>query len=484
MRNCILFFFFIYCIGAKAQNYTLQDSLMGHWLFSQNMLDSSGNYFHAANFGATYTTDRFGIPNRALHFDGINDSVIVGNILDVSKQKAVSFSAWFKPETIIPTGNRHVGMAIGRKTQGEVAMGVDTESTKLFSARLYGGANQSVNSSSSYCRTTFMFNYNVWYHLVAVFSDYSVTFYIDGYLEDGNCSQNLGGGILNAVQPNAFLRFGKAFNSYETEKLLHGALDDIRVYNRALDYCEVLKLYGDSSLITVAPNDTAICAGESVLLTAKSGDHFLWSNGKAGKSITVSPLVPTRYYLQDSVRGCIDSVFVDVYPSPTALFTADVSAGMAPLTVHFTNLSVGANAYYWNFDDGSASTTQHASHTFLPGNYNVSLTVTNASGCTDVFYFPIIVHGDFSIIIPNTFSPNNDGNNDFWKVKINGYAQNITCQIYNRWGSLVFQKNSLPLSWDGKFKNKNVAAGVYFYLITFLDANQETKVYKGEIHLF
>lgn len=74
----------------------------------------------------------------------------------------------------------------------------------------------------------------------------------------------------------------------------------------------------------------------------------------------------------------------------------------------------------------------------------------------------------YSVFIPNLFTPNNDGNNDVFKV----YGSNIVSldlRIYNRWGEIVYQSNDtqeiLEIGWDGKFNNKEQPAGTYLWKV-------------------
>ena len=87
-----------------------------------------------------------------------------------------------------------------------------------------------------------------------------------------------------------------------------------------------------------------------------------------------------------------------------------------------------------------------------------------------------------SIFIPDAFTPNGDGVNDYFKV----HGQNIktiTGKIINRWGQELYKWSTLNEGWDGKYKGKDVSAGVYFYIINaeFEDGSLETKT--GSIEL-
>ncbi len=93
------------------------------------------------------------------------------------------------------------------------------------------------------------------------------------------------------------------------------------------------------------------------------------------------------------------------------------------------------------------------------------------------------------IFVPNAFSPNGDGINDFLEVYTDKDVKSIlSFQVFDRWGSLVFDRNGIPANerqnvWDGFYKGKPLTPGVYVYqvLIQFLD--NRTKVFAGDVTL-
>jgi gliding motility-associated-like protein len=78
--------------------------------------------------------------------------------------------------------------------------------------------------------------------------------------------------------------------------------------------------------------------------------------------------------------------------------------------------------------------------------------------------------------LPTAFSPNGDGKNDILFVRGAG-VQSMNLKIYNRWGQLVFESNSLDVGWDGTYKGKKQEMEAYAYVlnVTFTD---ETTLYK------
>ena len=86
--------------------------------------------------------------------------------------------------------------------------------------------------------------------------------------------------------------------------------------------------------------------------------------------------------------------------------------------------------------------------------------------------------------MPNAFSPNGDGINDIYKAK-DGY-QSLTefhAYIFNRWGQKLYEWTNPADGWDGKYKGKDVAQGVYFVLVEAKGADGKTYKIKRDVNL-
>ena len=104
---------------------------------------------------------------------------------------------------------------------------------------------------------------------------------------------------------------------------------------------------------------------------------------------------------------------------------------------------------------------------------NYTLTITYNKGCLATASSRIIVIGTPPVYIPNSFTPNGDGNNDMFLI----YGESIktvSLKIFNRWGEKVFDSENQFLGWDGNYKGQSQMPGVYVYeaQITFLDNTQ------------
>ncbi|MGZ4157339.1 MAG: gliding motility-associated C-terminal domain-containing protein [Bacteroidia bacterium] len=93
--------------------------------------------------------------------------------------------------------------------------------------------------------------------------------------------------------------------------------------------------------------------------------------------------------------------------------------------------------------------------------------------------------GKLNSLIPNVFTPNGDGLNDFFKVNadhINSCFDSFKINIYGIWGELIYQSTDFHFEWDGKNKGKAMSDGVYFYIIEGKFKNQDFK-YNGSVQL-
>lgn len=216
-------------------------------------------------------------------------------------------------------------------------------------------------------------------------------------------------------------------------------------------------------------NDTIICGGEQVLLDADvinglPGYTYLWTpNITTMDSVTVLPPTSATYTLQvTDLCGYSksDTVNVTVYP---------ISSDFQPVfttnqAVTFNDLSVGAVTYFWNFGDGSddsTSTLASPEHFYADdGTYTVMLISINPNGCSDTSYKTVEILPDFYFYFPDAFTPNKNGNNDFFM----GYGAGIKTyrmRIFDRWGKFIFESTDITIGWDGTYKGEKAMSDVF-----------------------
>lgn len=197
------------------------------------------------------------------------------------------------------------------------------------------------------------------------------------------------------------------------------------------------------------------------------------------------------YYVQGVVGSCVSSVQVvsGFYYNLNAQAVADVYSGFAPLSVNFNGTGSqgvdNADTFSWNFGDGNTSSLVNPNNVYTAeGTYTVVLFVEdNESGCTDTAKISIKVEDDVLVIVPNVFTPNNDGANDGFKIKVRG-AKTAEGFIYNRWGQLLYSWDVLNVTWDGKAANGEICPdATYYYLIKVIDKKNKEHLFPGYVLL-
>ncbi len=187
----------------------------------------------------------------------------------------------------------------------------------------------------------------------------------------------------------------------------------------------------------------------------------------------------------DNITGCASTQTVSVSStSVVAAFNPDVTSGVAPLTVNFTNQSIGAITYSWSFGNGT-STQVNPTNVFSPGTYTVVLTSMNGA-CTSTAEIVIKVNNKIGNI-PEVFTPNGDGHNDVFEITgLDSYPNN-SLQIFNRWGNQVYFAKPYKNDWDGspnangKTGSNKLPTATYFYILDLGD--QDQTIMRGFIQL-
>ncbi len=145
---------------------------------------------------------------------------------------------------------------------------------------------------------------------------------------------------------------------------------------------------------------------------------------------------------------------VNVFPVPRAGFQINPEelSTEHPLA-NITDQSVGAVS--WRYLTGTGAVVNQPSFTWLypeKGVYQISQVVTNKWGCKDSVLKKLNVKPLMTFYVPNAFTPNDDGDNDYFRC----YGLNIeefSMSIFTRWGELVFHTNDIMEGWDGRVQN-------------------------------
>lgn len=85
--------------------------------------------------------------------------------------------------------------------------------------------------------------------------------------------------------------------------------------------------------------------------------------------------------------------------------------------------------------------------------------------------------------IPNAFSPNGDGINDKFHIRVTGYFKTESFRIFNRWGQIIYDSRDVTLDWDGRMKGTALPIGTYYYIIEGIDVKGEFVRKNGSVTL-
>ena len=227
--------------------------------------------------------------------------------------------------------------------------------------------------------------------------------------------------------------------------------------------------------------DTLICEGELSALFVENGpyDSILWSTNATTEAIVDLPA--GIYWVNVTNGNCAASDTLEVIADePVANFV------VLPDTIVFlgtpfvftdssTQVSTPIISYFWDFDNGAFATDSSVTYLYPDtGEYAVVYTVINANECIDTVISNVYVIKD--IIVPNAFSPNGDGINDFLVFKYLEVYPNSYLAVFNRWGNKLFESDNYQNDWDGA----EHPSGTYFYV---LQPGSTDEVFKGYLFL-
>ncbi|MDB5125105.1 MAG: Gliding motility-associated C-terminal protein [Mucilaginibacter sp.] len=228
-------------------------------------------------------------------------------------------------------------------------------------------------------------------------------------------------------------------------------------------------------LIGIVTKDTVICEGGSVNLSAgqsQGATYFNWTpstglDKTTGPNVNATPAKNITYTVTIGNGGCRDitqAVTVTVLQKPVANagLNKKIEEG-ASVALHGSVIGTGAS-YYWtpadHLDHPNSLTpianpidnTIYTLHVIAPNNCGEDI--------SNVF-----VRVFKKITIPNTFSPNDDGINDYWDIKNLITYPECSVSIFNRYGQPVYQSTGYNKPWDGKNNGAPQPGGTYYYVI-------------------
>ena len=252
-------------------------------------------------------------------------------------------------------------------------------------------------------------------------------------------------------------------------------------------------------VVSMAAPDTT-CAGDLIRLTASGASIYNWQpanlvSNPSDSTALSRPLTTTTYTVigKDELSCFNDtaSVVVNVFKYPTVKITDSiVNIGLGDSYQIKTEGSPDITLWQWTPPSG-LSCTDCAQPLVEPISSQVyKVHVENIAGCSAENQVSILVScKNQNLFIPNTFSPNADGMNDYFYPRGKGIINNVqSIRVFSRWGTLVYERDNFPpnqqsYGWDGTYNGKALQR-MFIFIIAKLHAKMGTIIrLKGNVTL-
>ncbi len=202
-----------------------------------------------------------------------------------------------------------------------------------------------------------------------------------------------------------------------------------------------------------------ICSGTTIVVNAGSGfNSYNWSTGATSQTISIttpgtySVTVTKNYGLQICSSTKTFTVVLSQIATITSITTEDWTDIENVIIVNTT----GNGIYQYSID----AINYQDSNTFiglLSGLYTVYVRDKNDCGIVD--------ENVFLLNYPKYFTPNNDGFNDFWRIKFSQVEPDLTVSILDRYGKLITTLKSNSPGWDGTYNGKQMPSDDYWFVV-------------------
>ena len=404
----------------QVPNYVPTDSLVGWWGFNGNANDESGNSNDGTVNGATLTTDRFGNTNSAYDFDGLDDIIDVYNIPSINNNWTISF--WFSSSNSQSFYNQNI-IGLGSSAQTGVIGGAGYSINGGIPPGQCPNFNSNLNKmylvdASSECNVIFTENYsdNIWYHITIVNNSGNYIFYINSFSTINDTANNL---IIEQ------LHFGnRDLLNFQWYK---GKIDDIGLWNRELDSCEIKDLY----------------------------------DGSLGNCCAINPITSQPTNQSTSIGNNATISFTDNLTGATYQWQIDAGTGYSDLS----------NA--GQFSGTDTQTLTISSTTMSNNNTLYRCIVTESSNCmdtTDVSTLTVIDNTSINELDNSLVKLFPNPTSDHITIDIKGYNGVVNVEVYDLQGRL------LETTTNNVVSLKKHAKGIYVLKVSYGEITEEVRV--------
>ena len=224
--------------------------------------------------------------------------------------------------------------------------------------------------------------------------------------------------------------------------------------------------------------------------TMKPITSWAWSFGDGNSSASEAPVhsyaAGGTYNVtlaSQNAKHCTDTAMQQVVIETFKPFAGDDTIIVKGEKILFD--ATGGITYTWTPSTNLSDTNLYDPTGYYPdtGRYSYFVHVISAYGCTgdDTINVRVVANAEF--IVPTAFTPNGDGNNDYFRPVAVGYQRLNYFRIFDRWGHRVYESNSLEVGWDGIYNNAHAEIGTYYWEISYVDRYGKGGTMKGDVTL-
>lgn len=332
---------------------TINHGLIACYPFNGNANDQTINGHHGLVNGATLTADRFGNPNSAYYFDGINDGIEVARASSLEPSSAITTCAWVYKE---PSSNAWTPIISKRHSiqdpYNSYSMDGGAGINQKWMVNICNGTVGSQRSVFSKAARP----YNQWEFLVMVYDGARLKMYING-VEENTLSVS---GAIGYSSMGFYIGKNTVYDQF-----FKGKIDDVRIYNRALSACEIRYLYNNctgqyQSINLIQDTIKTICRNDSIQLIGQNALYYSWTplTGLSDPNISnpvASPKVTTLYRVVAGDSACTfeDQIWVVVKNGKITLKKEETLCPSDSIQLQAS----GAQSYNWRSDPTLSDTT-------------------------------------------------------------------------------------------------------------------------------
>ncbi|MGB3468389.1 MAG: gliding motility-associated C-terminal domain-containing protein [Cyclobacteriaceae bacterium] len=231
--------------------------------------------------------------------------------------------------------------------------------------------------------------------------------------------------------------------------------------------------------------DSVICETDFLRLDASTpGGFYKWSDGSDEAEITVSE---AGFYSVEVTNRC-DTISFDYKITTENCFcktaipirTESFDSLLCENSSMVLNAETPGGIYQWSTGERTSSIQVKR-----PGIYTVE--VDNLCEVKSFDYVIDEIYCGCEVTLPNVFTPNGDGQNDYFEIRGNAVLSDFRMTIYDRTGKALYSTSDIGSFWDGKSQGEDLPEGNYYYSIELQCSRftgSENKSYRGWVSVF